>query len=472
MKLHNTLGMKLEEFTPLNQDLVKLYTCGPTVYDYAHIGNLRSFVFEDTLRRALEFSGYKVKHVMNITDVGHLDSDADEGEDKLEAGAKRENKSVWDVAEHYITAFKKDVESLNILTPNGYTGEHGPYARATDFIAEQVSMVGILLEKGYAYITEQAIYFDTSKLEDYGMLTGQKLSDKEVAARPDVITDYNKHHPQDFAIWFFKVGRFANHSMSWESPWGEGFPGWHLECSAIVHATLREPIDIHTGGVDHIGTHHTNEIAQTEAAFSEELAKFWLHNEHLLVNGAKMSKSAGNFLTLSDITERGYEPLALRLLFLQSHYRTQTNFTWEALDAAQSFLKRLQAWADLKFQDKAYSMDAQNYQAVLKKIKLSIASDLNTAEALGWLPGLIAESDERGVDRTNIQALLEELDKIFGFSLSKRPDLDEESKKLIEQRQHARAEKNWQLSDEIRDELIKRGVELKDTQSGQLWQRI
>src|SRR6266404_7184901 len=246
MKLHNTLTRQTEEFKPLKQGHASLYTCGPTVYDYAHLGNLRSYVFDDTLRRALQINGYEVKHVMNITDVGHLSSDEDEGEDKLEKGASREHKSVWEVADFYITAFKHDVDELNILSPNGYSGPHGVYARATDFIPDQINMVQILMDKGFAYTTEQAIYFDVTKLSDYGRLTGQALSDKEVAARPEVVTDKSKHHPQDFALWFFTVGRFAEHSMAWDSPWGRGFPGWHLECSAIIHATLGEPIDIHT----------------------------------------------------------------------------------------------------------------------------------------------------------------------------------------------------------------------------------
>jgi cysteinyl-tRNA synthetase len=472
VRLHNTLGMKLEDFTPQKQDSVSLYTCGPTVYDYAHIGNLRSFVFDDTLRRALEVSGYNVAHVMNITDVGHLDSDADEGEDKLEAGAKRENKSVWDVAEHYIGSFEHDAKLLNILPPNGYSGQHAPYARATDFIEDQVSLVKILLDKGYAYITDQAIYFDVSRLDDYGKLTGQKLSDKEVAARPEVITDSNKRHPPDFALWFFKVGRFANHNMSWPSPWGEGFPGWHLECSAIIHVTLGEPIDIHTGGVDHIGTHHTNEIAQTEAAFGTQLAKYWLHNEHLLVNGSKMSKSAGNYITIKDIIDKGYESLALRLLFLQSHYRSQTNFTWEALEAAQIFLKRLQAWADLKFQEAKQSQVGGTYQPALEKMKQAISNDLNTAEALGWLSGLVSQSEEHGVDREKIQALLEEVDKIFGLGLSARADLEPEIKDFINQREQARVDKNYELSDNIRHQLLERKIELDDTSNGTRWKRL
>jgi cysteinyl-tRNA synthetase len=263
VKLHNTLGRQTEDFKPLG-DEVKLYSCGPTVYSYYHIGNLRNAVFNDTLRRALEANGYKVKQVMNITDVGHLDSDTDEGEDKLQAGAKHENKSVWELANFYTEAFKQDMADLNILPPNGYSGSAGPYAKATDFIDQQIEIIKILLDKGFAYQTEEAIYFDVAKLSSYGELSGQKLADKEVGARREVVKDPHKRSPQDFSLWFFTTGRFANHEMHWPSPWGDGFPGWHLECSAIIHATLGEPIDIHTGGVDHIGTHHPNEMLKTE----------------------------------------------------------------------------------------------------------------------------------------------------------------------------------------------------------------
>jgi cysteinyl-tRNA synthetase len=260
--------------------------------------------------------------------------------------------------------------------------------------------------------------------------------------------------------------------MSWPSPWGEGFPGWHLECSAIIHVTLGEPIDIHTGGVDHIGTHHTNEIAQTEAAFGTQLAKYWLHNEHLLVNGSKMSKSAGNYITIKDIIDKGYESLALRLLFLQSHYRSQTNFTWEALEAAQIFLKRLQAWADLKFQEAKQSQVGGTYQPALEKMKQAISNDLNTAEALGWLSGLVSQSEEHGVDREKIQALLEEVDKIFGLGLSARADLEPEIKDFINQREQARVDKNYELSDNIRHQLLERKIELDDTSNGTRWKRL
>ena len=458
MKLHNTLSKQTEEFKPVSPDQVKLYTCGPTVYDYSHIGNLRAFVFYDTLRRTLQAADYNVRHVMNITDVGHLVSDDDEGEDKLEKGAGRENKSVQEIAEFYIQAFLSDIKSMNILEPNGYDGPHGAYARATDFIPEQIEIIRLLIEKGFAYQTDQAIYFETSKLDDYGKLTGQKLDDKEIAARAEVVSDRAKHHPQDFALWFFRIGRFANHSLHWDSPWGSGFPGWHLECSAIIHKTLGEPIDIHTGGVDHIGTHHTNEIAQTEAAYGLKLANYWVHNEHLLADAQKMSKSKGNYYTLADVTKKGYDPLALRLLFLQSHYRSQSNFTWEGLDGAQAFLKNLRAWADL-----AHQKPAEAGQETLDNVKQTLFEDLNTSKALALLPEVAEVPDEQ---------LLKEVDELFGLGLSGRPDIDQPAKELIAQRQSARQADNWEESDRLRGQLVKIGLEINDSADGSVWRRL
>lgn len=463
MKIHNTLTRQTEDFNPIEPDEVKLYTCGPTVYDFAHIGNLRSFVFDDTLRRTLQTAGYKVKHVMNITDVGHLSDDADEGDDKLEKGAQRESKSVWEVADYYINAFVKDMAALNVLPPNGYGSDKGPYARATDFIKEQLEIVQILMDKSFAYQTDHAIYFDVAKLDDYGKLTGQKLADKEVAVRSEVVVDKDKKNPQDFALWFFKVGRFADHSMAWPSAWGDGFPGWHLECSAIIHATLGEPIDIHTGGVDHIGTHHTNEIAQTEAAFGLKLANYWVHNEHLLVDGHKMSKSAGNYFTLKDISDKGHDPLALRLLFLQSHYRTQSNFTWESLEAAANFLKKLYAWADLVLQSDR-KLQPETESRILNDIKLAMGNDLNSPRALAILSEALGS-------QAPTPKLLSDLDEIFGLRFSGRADINPEQKELLNQRQAARDRQDWQKADQIRDELRSSELEVLDTDSGQVWSR-
>ncbi len=476
MKLYNTLSRKVEEFKPANGKSASLYTCGPTVYDYYHIGNLRNAVFNDTLRRTLEASDYDVKHVMNITDVGHLVSDADEGEDKLEKGAAREGKTVWEVAEHYTDAFKADMAAMNVLPPNAYKNSkhHDNYARATDFIDEQIEMVKLLVDKGFAYQTKQAIYFDVTKLPDYGVLTGQRLADKEVGARRDVVTDPDKQNPHDFAVWFFAVGHFANHTMQWESPWGNGFPGWHLECSAIVHATLGDPIDIHTGGTDHIGTHHPNEMAQTEAAFGHPLARFWVHNEFILVDGAKMSKSKHNSFTLKDVTDRGFDPLALRLLYLQAHYRTELNFSWENLEAAQNRLQELRALADLRWQPKKETMHLTYYDTYTESILEHIQNDLNTPMVLAVVSGLTNDLEE-AVPPENIDefmSLLQLIDDVLGLELLSSKDLSNVQKEALGERQKAREDKNFTESDQLRDQLKEQGIGVRDTDQGQIWYRL
>jgi len=479
MKLHNTLTRQVEELKPIDGKTVRFYSCGPTVYDYYHIGNLRNAVFNDTLRRSLELAGYDVKHVMNITDVGHLVSDADEGEDKLEKGAKREGKTVWEVAQHYTDAFKHDMAAMNILPPNAYHSKKydDSYARATEFIDQQIEIIKLLLEKSFAYQTKQAIYFDVTKLADYGMLTGQRLADKEVGARTDVVTDPEKHNPHDFAVWFFATGHFADHTMQWESPWGNGFPGWHLECSAIIHATLGDPIDIHTGGVDHIGTHHPNEMAQTEAAFGHPLANFWVHNEFILVDGAKMAKSKGNSYTLKDIVAKGYDPLVYRLLVLQTHYRTELNFSWENIDAAQNSLKDLQAWADLRYQPNTDTMPEKldlMFRDTRQAITEAMQSDMNTPAALASLGQLVNYMQQipiPGVEGKYTDGLLAFLDQVFGLELHKRPDITDAQKQLIQEREQARSAKDWAKSDEIRDKLQSQGLGLRDTDYGVQWYR-
>jgi cysteinyl-tRNA synthetase len=470
MKLYNTLSRSVEDFTPIKPNEASLYTCGPTVYNYAHIGNLRCFTFYDTLRRALEASGFATKHVMNITDVGHLVDDEDESslsEDKLEKGAAREGKTVWQVAADYTEAFEADMKAMNILPPNinplrEKNTPTDPYARATDFIPEQIDMVKLLLDKGFAYQTEQAIYFDIQKLADYGKLSGQKLADKEVGVRKDVVTDTGKHHPYDFAVWFFTVGRYADHSMRWPSPWGEGFPGWHLECSAIIHTLLGDPIDIHTGGVDHIGTHHPNEMAQTEAAFGHDLANYWIHNEFILVDGAKMSKSKGNSYTLKNIIDRGFSPMALRLLYLQAHYRSELNFTWESLEAASNRLANFRAWADLKHQQ---SVAAKPTLDTVGSLMIdTLANDLAT-------PALL-ELIDKGIDNHSpSQQILDELDALLGLGLADRPDITAEQKQLIADRQAAREAKDWAKSDAARDQLVEQGIGVNDTPAGPRWYR-
>lgn len=476
MKLYNTLTRSVEDFKPAKPDVATLYTCGPTVYNYYQIGNLRNAVFNDTLRRTLEASGLKVKHVMNITDVGHLVSDADDGEDKLEKGAKREGKTVWEVAEHYTRAFKADMAAINVLPPNAYASKKygDTYARATEFIDDQIKMVGTLLEKGYAYQTKQAIYFEVARLPDYGALSGQKLTDKENAVRSDIVTDTQKRSPHDFAVWFFAVGHFKDHSMQWDTPWGAGFPGWHLECSAIIHATLGDPIDIHTGGVDHIGTHHPNEMAQTEAAFGHPLANYWVHNEFLLVDGAKMSKSKGNSYLLKDITDRGISPLAYRLLCLQAHYRSELNFTWESLEAAQNTLINLYAFADLRWQSNLSELRLAEGEidALLGRIRDALADDLGTTAALAQVfsyttslaPGMTLDAED-------FEQLLAGLDALLGLNMANTTDITDEQKALIAQRQAARDERDWPGADRIRQQLRKQYIEISDTPNGPRWIR-
>ncbi|MBI3624147.1 cysteine--tRNA ligase [Candidatus Saccharibacteria bacterium] len=470
MKLFNSLTRRLEDFEP-NAAVAKIYSCGPTVYDFAHIGNLRAFIFADTLRRVVEASGYQVRQVINITDVGHLASDGDEGQDKLETGAVREGKTVWEVAEQYTKAFLADVKALNILPPNGYKGSPDGYARATHFIDTQVAIVKLLLDKGYGYQTEQAIYFDVTKLKDYGKLTGQKLTDKEVAARREVVEDSHKKHPYDFAVWFFTVGRFKDHVMHWDTPWGSGFPGWHLECSAIIHETLGEPIDIHTGGVDHIGTHHTNEIAQTEAAFGQELAHFWLHNEFVLVDGIKMSKSLGNFYTLKDITDKGFDPLAFRLLVLSAHYRSPLNFTWQSLEGAGQSLGNFYQWADLQFQAQTSEALKSNYLAAQTAFQRELGNDLNTPKALAILNSMITSVDQLGADSEAITEAIVLIEKAFGLNLDKRRDVAADQRELLTQRQAARNQQDWKTADKLRESLKQAGLTVRDTEQGQLWSR-
>lgn len=483
IQLTNTLSRRKETFHPLKSGEVSLYTCGPTVYNFAHIGNLRGFLFYDTLRRTLQLSGYKVRHVMNVTDVGHLASDADEGEDKLEKGALREGKSVWEVASFYTEAFKHDMSLLGILAPNSYRDEQNgdSYARATSFIDSQIAMVSDLLKKGHAYKTQQGIYFDVESLPSYGELTGQKLEEKEIAVREEVVGDPEKKNAFDFALWFFTVGHFKNHSMRWDSPWGEGFPGWHLECSAIIHETLGDPIDIHTGGVDHIGTHHPNEMAQTEAAFGHPLAQYWLHNEFLHVDGGKMSKSKGNTYTLSDITAKGFSPMSFRLLILQAHYRSELNFTWESLEAAQNFLLRLYAWADTRFQPKPEVLPGTHILEASEKSErywadmlTSMQDDLNSPAALAALTGLIDDLEQNGLHLTDIENyedFLEQLDALFGLNFSARKDITDEQKKVISERVQVRINKDFAKSDQLRQKLKDQGIDVEDTSYGPVWRR-
>lgn len=337
MKLYNTLSRSTEDFAPLNPPKVTFYSCGPTVYDYTHIGHIRTYINGDVLKRALTYLGFQVNHVMNITDVGHLTGDDDEGEDKLEKGAQKTGKTVWEVAQFYTDFFNETMQQVNVL-PATTT------SKATEHIQEMIELIKQLEEKGFTYVTDEAVYFDVSKFPTYGKLSGQKLEEKMKGAREDVHVDTQKKNPADFALWFKRVGRFADHTMHWESPWGDGFPGWHIECSAMSMKYLGETIDIHSGGIDHIPVHHENEIAQSEAATGKQFVRFWVHQNFLQVHGEKMSKSLGNFYTIDDVKKQGIDPLSLRLLFLQTHYRQPMNFTWESAKAADEAYKKLKEY--------------------------------------------------------------------------------------------------------------------------------
>jgi cysteinyl-tRNA synthetase len=469
IKLYNSLGRSVQDFEPITAGEVSLYTCGPTVYDYPHIGNLRKYVFDDTLKRMLLSQGLSVNHVMNVTDVGHLVSDADEGEDKLEKGAKKDGKSVWDVAQFYLDAFNKDMKLINILEP-------AQLIRATDAIDSQIKMIKELLDKEYAYVTDEAIYFDVSKLASYGKLSGQSLADKQVGVRDEVVTETSKRNPQDFAVWFFTIGHFADHQMHWKSPWGEGFPGWHLECSAIIEQGLGKTIDIHTGGIDNLGTHHVNEMAQSEAAHDgAPLAHYWMHVLHLHVDGTKMSKSLGNFYTLEELTEKGYSPLAFRLMMIQAHYRSELNFTWASLRAAQTRLVELYGWACLQFDERSLPADSYNPQAVeakLQEIVDALADDLATPKAMSLIsalmditPGVPAKHHEHFV------SVLCKLDELFGLDIAEQNDVSQEVKDLIAEREVAKKANTFKKADDIRAQLLKQGIELLDTPHGTRWKK-
>ncbi len=464
MKLYNTLTRTKETLRPLKPGHISLYTCGPTVYHYYHIGNLRNAVFNDTLKRVLRLNDYKIDHIMNITDVGHLSSDADTGEDKLQSRAEEEGKTVWEVAEYYAQVFRSDMEALNVLPPVRYI-------KATDTIEQQISMIQKLADSEFAYTTEQAVYFDVSKLSDYGKLTGQSLAQKEVGARSEVVTDSAKRNPQDFALWFFTTGHFAHHTMRWPSPWGEGFPGWHIECSAIIEAELGETIDIHTGGVDHIGTHHTNEIAQSEAAHGGiPLANYWVHNEFLLVDGTKMSKSLGNTYRLADVVKRGFSPMVLRMLYLQSHYRTQQNFTWDGLQSAANYLARLQAWSDAQFQSGSGPLSDTVFTEVQAKITTSLNDDLNTPQALAHITELLDIMEcENFLPTTEQVAWVEGL---LGLRLSERQDISTEEKAVLTEREGARKAQDYAAADSARAKLQAGGIEIDDTPNGPRWRRL
>ena len=452
MKLYNTLTRKKEEFTPLIPGEVRMYSCGPTVYNYAHIGNMRTYVFMDILRRALRREGYTLNGIMNITDVGHLTSDGDTGEDKMALAAKKQNKTPWEIAAYYTDVFMADLEKLNIRPP-----ERLP--KATEHIPEMIEFVQGLVEKGYGYETEDGIYFDIMKYGRYGQLSGIKLEDQISGARVEV--NEGKRHPADFALWK-KAPK--EHIMQWESPWGMGYPGWHIECSAMGKKYFGDQFDIHTGGVDHIPVHHENEIAQSWALTGKIPARVWMHGEFMMVDNGKMSKSLGNTYTVSDLEKKGVEPLAFRYFCLNAHYRNKLNFTWEAQKAAQVAYDRLrEAVAAHKGADGV--IEQAKIDEYTAEFNAAVADDLNVPKALGILWSML----RGGVRSDAIWRAAMDMDEVLGLRLDTLPAREEipaEAVQLAEERAAARKNKDWATADRLRDELKAMGYEIKDAPGG------
>lgn len=454
----------IEEFVPNNKDVVTLYTCGPTVYHFAHIGNLRTYIMEDVLEKALNFVGYNVKRVMNITDVGHLTSDGDTGEDKMLKGAKREHKSVMDIAKYYTDCFKEDCNKLNIKWPE-------TVIPATSMIDYYINFIEELIKKGYAYFANGNVYFDTSKLKDYYVLSNHVLDDLMEGVREGVSIDSNKKNKNDFVLWFTK-SKFDSQELKWDSPWGLGYPGWHIECSCISIKYLGEYLDIHCGGVDNIFPHHTNEIAQAESYLGHKWGDYWFHTEHLNDSTGKMSKSKGEFLTVSLLKEKGYNPLSYRFLCLQSHYRKQMIFTFESLDIAENAYKKLlNRVANLKNNGVVNKNIKEMY---ITKFKETLEDDLNTSNSLTVLYEVL-KSD---INDATKRELVLEFDKVLSLDLMKSNtnDVDSNKKKyiqeMIEKRELAKREKNYVLADEIRNKLNEDGIVLKDTREGTIYEII
>lgn len=460
LKLYNTLTKKKEEFKPISKDgkTVKIYTCGPTVYNYAHIGNMRAYIFMDTLRKVLKYDGYRLDHVMNITDVGHLTSDADSGEDKMEKSAKEQNKSVYEIAKLYTDKFMEDIDRLNIDHP-----EH--IVKATDHIKDMEEYVKKIVENGYAYETSKGIYFDTSKLPTYGELSKINLEGQKAGARVEV--DDEKKNPLDFALW---IKAPKEHIMKWDSKWGMCYPGWHIECSAMSKKYLGEKFDIHTGGVDHIPIHHENEIAQSRGATGKNPANFWLHVEFLLINNGKMSKSLGNVYKVEDLIKNGIEPLAYRYFTYSSIYNNKLNFTWEAVKSAQVALNKLRELT-IKHKGIKNKVDERVIEDFRNRFKEAINDDINMPVALA-VTWEVAKYKEKSDDIYN---LLKEFDSVLSIDIDKETNnlkndvdsLPEEIEKILEQRKIARENKDFALSDKLRDELKEKGYIVKDTKDGQ-----
>ena len=453
IKIFNTLTRKKEDFKPLDEKEIRMYSCGPTVYYFAHIGNLRAYLFMDNLRRVLKYNGYNLKHVMNITDVGHLVSDADEGEDKMMKAARRENKNPYEIAEFYMNAFLADIDKLNIDRPE-------IIARATEHIDVMEEYVKKIIENGFSYQTEDTVYFDTSKLDKYGVLSNRKVEDQKAGARVEF--DKQKKNISDFAIW---IKAPENHIMKWDTFFGKAYPGWHLECSAMGYKYLGEQFDIHTGGVDHIPIHHENEIAQSKGFSGKIPANYWMHVEFLQINGGKMSKSLNNLYTIKDLEEKGYEPLVYRMFNFTSNYRAQINFTFEAMDAAKVALNRLRE-GYLKHSEGTDDVSDELIKEYEEKFLDAINDDLNMPVAMS----IVWDVVKNPAKSKKLQNLLLKFDEVLGLDLKNYQKqenvLPEEIAELVKERNEARVNKNWAESDRIRDILIEKGYAVKDSKEG------
>ena len=468
MHLYNTDGRESQVFKPIQEGKAGLYCCGPTVYNYAHIGNMRPYTIQDVLKRALTYFGYEVKHVMNITDVGHLTDDGDEGEDKMIKASREKGMSVWDIARFFEDAFWIDLERLNISRPD-------VSCRATDHIGEMIGMIKTLEEKGFTYISGGNVYFDTSKFPEYGKMALLDRQELKEGARVGV--DSNKRNYSDFVLWFTN-SKFENQAMIWDSPWGRGYPGWHIECSAMSSKYLGRQFDIHCGGIDHVPIHHTNEIAQSEAANGCKWVNYWVHNEFLLMKTGKMSKSKGGFLTVQSLVDKGYDALDYRYLLLGGHYRSQLVFSWESLDAARSARESLERKVKALLQEGGPDGELGEKALVhMKAFEEHMADDLNTPRCLADMWSLLKDKELSSPQKL---ALLFRMDSLLGLNLKETAgeeeecsaDLDGDVEALIEERTRARNEKNFARSDEIRDELLSRGIKIVDTPQGTTWEKV
>ena len=461
MKLYNTLSKQVEEFIPNENNKVKMYTCGPTVYHYAHIGNLRTYIFEDILEKGLSFLGYDVIRAMNITDVGHLTSDGDTGEDKMAKGAKREGKTVWEIADFYTKAFLDDMRKLNIKVPE-------IIEKASDNIDIYIKMISKMIDKDYAYLSNGNVYFDISKAKDYYKLSGKNPDDLKIGVRDTVEEDKAKRNPADFVLWF-TLSKFENQVMKWDSPWGVGYPGWHIECSGISYKVFGDYLDIHCGGVDNIFPHHTNEIAQSEAFLGHKWCNYWCHGAHLNDESGKMSKSKGEFLTVSLLEKKGYSPLDYRFFCLNSHYRNPLVFTYESLDGAKNALKKLKNKINnLSIGDN--NLNEEKFLEFDNKFKESLGNNLNTSGALTILYEVL-KSD---INDYTKKLLIENFDKVLSLDLidNEKEDIPNQVLELVEKRNMLKKEKNFSEADKVRDEIINLGYKILDTREGTKVERI